>query len=57
MLFVLKFLFYFVLFICKNKAFYVKITQKTTFLNFFLATKKDFTLHLYLCIVKTRKYG
>ena len=40
MLFVLKLLFYFVLFICKNKAFYVKITQKTTFLKLFSCYEK-----------------
>ena len=40
------------------KAFFLeKSLKKQLFWNFFLATKKDFTLPLYLCIVKTRKYG
>ena len=37
------------------KPFSGKNALKTTFLKLFLATKKDFTLSFYLCIVKTRK--
>lgn len=40
------------------KPFFWKYCPKNNFFEtFFPATKKDFTLPFYLCIVKTRKYG